>query len=61
MKFDSFLEKMKEHNRRMDGHCERLIGLNERFEKTLKKLEKTLKKQVTEDEGRHAKSHAEGS
>ena len=51
MKFDSFLEKMKEHNRRMDGHCERLIGLNERFEKTMESLVKILEKQVTEDGG----------
>ena len=55
MKFDSFLEKMKEHNRRMDGHCERLIGLNERFEKTMESLVKILEKQVTEDGGETCK------
>lgn len=47
MKFDSFLEKIREHSCRMDGHCERLIGLNERFEKTLESLVKILEKQVT--------------
>ena len=51
MKFDSFLEKIREHNRRMDKHCERLIGLNERLEKTLESVVKILEKQVTEDGG----------
>ena len=55
MKFDSFLEKMKEHNRRMDGHCDRLIGLNEHFEKTMESLVKILEKQVTEDGGETCK------
>ena len=55
MKFDSFLEKIREHNRSMDGHCERLIGLNERFEKTLESLVKILEKQVTEDGGETCK------
>ncbi len=51
MKFDSFLEKIREHNRCMDGHCLRLIGLNERLEKTLERVVKILEKQVTEDGG----------